>query len=122
MYFKRIFQFISFFGVLNSFGNDSTSIKLNNPYFDYILSHPNKNFTLLDHNNGLLNGAFRSKEYSYIIDEEKITYKPIGTGYLFEIKKSATDGQLKLTRIDSTFYTGYNFFDFLYKKNDTIFH
>ena len=96
-------------------------VKKDNPYISYLLNHPSDHYKLYDYTNVLLSSSSRLNEVSYIVSKEGIIYKPNGTGYLFEIKKSALDSQLTVSRIDSTYYTGYNFFDYLFKRNDTIF-
>ena len=106
---------------LKTNASENPIIKKDNPYIRYILDHPNNKYKLFDYKNNLLVNPHRLNEVSYIVTSKGIYYKPIGTGYLFEISRSLLDSQVNISRIDTTYYTGYNFLDYMFKRNDTIF-
>ena len=121
MYFRPLLLLIILFVSFRSNATDLPIVKKNDPYIKYLLAHPQDDYKFLDFNNNLLLNPNRLNEVAYIVTKEGILYKPIGTGFLFEIKKHPIDTQITVTRIDSTYYTGYNFLDFMFKRNDTIF-
>lgn len=121
MYFKPLLVTFLLFTFFRSIASEVPVVKINNPYIKYILAHPSNSYQLLDFNSNLLLKPNRLNEVSYLVTKERILYRPNGTGYLFEIKQQVTDSQVSITRIDSTYYTGYNFIDYLIQKNDTIF-
>lgn len=121
MYYKSLLIISIFFVSIRANSSEMPIVKKDNPYFKYLLEHPKDHYKLLDYNNNLVLNPTRFNELSYVVTKEGILFKPAGTGYLFEIKKQISDSQVDIVRIDSTFYTGYNFLDFLFQKNDTIF-
>ena len=121
MYYRALMLVFIVFASNRTNASEIPIVKKNSPYISYLLDHPSAHFKLYDYSNVLLSNSSRLNEVSFIVSKEGIIYKPIGTGYLFEIKKSGLDSQVTVSRIDSTYYTGYNFLDYLFKRNDTIF-
>ena len=112
---------IAILASINANSQQIPSLKKDNPYFRYILDHPSNNYKLIDYNNSFLAGSKRNMEFSYVISKNKIYYKPTGTGYVYEAKMDMSNGQVTGVKIDSTYFTGYNFLDYVFIKNDTIF-
>ena len=124
--------------VLSSFAQDTLIGNLENEYVKWILKQSPQKFRELkyfDFDNQFAFSNKRSVNLLYLTlpinyptnftgldyPTNQLIVKPNGTGRLYCIYLDSTNDKIQINRLDKTLYAGYNFYDYIFQRSDTIF-